>query len=122
MANDNMHLQIIQPHFINILLVLSSTLMALLHPALNHRRRIHDTQHGLGATEAVVLADIVVGKEVQVDALHGPVDGGEPGGVGVLGGQELVELGDGGLDALEDDALGRGEAHVGAGGAGEVAD
>ena len=60
---------------------------------------------------------------MQVDALHGSVDGVEPGlGAAVGLGEQLVELADNLGDAAEDDALGRGEAAVGAALADECSD
>lgn len=59
---------------------------------------------------------------MEIDALHGPVDGGQP--VGSAGGrrEQLVELVDDGLDAAEDDAFGGGEAAIRSACASEIAD
>lgn len=85
MADYDVHVQNIETRLVEIGLVLGAAFVRLLHPGLDGGRGVHDAQHGLGAAETVVLADVLVREEVQVDALHGAVDGGEPGAAGAGG-------------------------------------
>jgi hypothetical protein len=113
MTTDNMHVQPIETRLLQVRLVLPATLVTLFHPVFSCSRGVHDAEHGLGTTEAVVLANVLMREQVKIDALHRSIDSCEPVVVTPSrGGQEFVELLDYRLDAAEDYAFGRREAAV----------